>query len=301
MNIAITNMHLDLGAGRRGTDMGPSAMHVAGLVPKLMRLGHTVVSVEPIEAKSYENADAGDPQARFLPVIHRSCTLLADRVDRGLEAGEFPLVLGGDHSQAIGTISGLARYWRRRRRSIGVVWVDAHTDMNTPDTSPTGNIHGMPLATLLGHGPPSLVAIAGAEPALRPENVAILGARDIDATEAPLVKELGVRVYTMSELDSRGTSACVQEAFAIASAGTVGVHLSFDLDGIDPDEAPGVGTAVPGGLTFRESHLICETACRTGKLLGLEMVELNPILDERNRTGELAVWLVQSALGKVIL
>jgi arginase len=301
MNIAITNMHLDLGAGRRGTDMGPSAMHVAGLVGKLQRLGHNVASVEPIEARSYENADEGDRHARFLPVIERSCALLADRVERGLGAGEFPLVLGGDHSQAIGTVSGLARFWRRRKQSIGVVWVDAHTDMNTPATSPTGNIHGMPLATLLGHGPESLVAIAGGEPALRPENVAILGARDIDATEAPLVKELGIRVYTMSELDARGTSACVQEAFAIATSGTVGVHLSFDLDGIDPDEAPGVGTAVPGGLTFRESHLICETACRTGRLLGLEIVELNPILDERNRTGELAVWLVQSALGKVIL
>ena len=294
-------MHLDLGAGRRGTDMGSSAMHVAGLVPKLQRLGHVVTSVEPIEARSYENSDAGNMRARFLPIIARSCVLLADRVERGLEQGDFPLVLGGDHSQAIGTLSGLSRYWRKRKRSVGVVWVDAHTDMNTPETSPTGNIHGMPLACLLGHGPPELTGLAGAEPALRPENVAVIGARDIDASEMPLIKELGVRVYTMSELDSRGTSVCIQEAFAIASAGTAGVHLSFDLDGVDPDEAPGVGTAVPGGLTFRESHLICETACRTNRLLGLEIVELNPILDERNRTGELAVWLVQSALGKTIL
>ncbi len=281
--------------------MGSSAMHVAGLVPKLQRLGHVVTSVEPIEARSYENSDAGNMRARFLPIIARSCVLLADRVERGLEQGDFPLVLGGDHSQAIGTLSGLSRYWRKRKRSVGVVWVDAHTDMNTPETSPTGNIHGMPLACLLGHGPPELTGLAGAEPALRPENVAVIGARDIDASEMPLIKELGVRVYTMSELDSRGTSVCIQEAFAIASAGTAGVHLSFDLDGVDPDEAPGVGTAVPGGLTFRESHLICETACRTNRLLGLEIVELNPILDERNRTGELAVWLVQSALGKTIL
>ena len=301
MQISITNVHLDLGAGRRGTDMGPSALHVAGLVPSLERLGHSVSAVEPIEARSYENTKAGNPRARFLPAILRTCTMLADRVEAECEQGRFPLVLGGDHAQAIGTVSGLARFFRKRGEHVGVVWVDAHTDMNTPDTSPTGNIHGMPLAVLLGHGPEELVAIAGGEPALKAEHVAIIGARDVDSTEIPLVKETGVRVYTMSELDLRGTATCVLEAFERVTTGTAGVHLSFDLDGVDPHDAPGVGTPVPGGLTLRESHLICETACRTSKLLGMEMVELNPILDEQNKTGQLAVWLIQSALGKTIL
>ncbi|MBA2321436.1 MAG: arginase [Deltaproteobacteria bacterium] len=301
MDVAITNVHLDLGAGRRGTDMGPSAMHVAGLVPKLRAMGHRVVDVVALEVASAESADEGaNSRARFLPAILRTCTELADRVEQGCERGLFPLVLGGDHSQAIGTISGLARWYRRRGQHVGVVWVDAHTDMNTPDSSPSGNIHGMPLSTLLGRGLPELTAISGGEPALRPENVVVIGARDIDATESPLVKELGIRCYTMSEIDSRGLALCVQEAFDRACDGTAGVHLSFDLDGVDPMDAPGVGTPVPGGLTLRESHLICETAARR-KLLGMEMVELNPVLDIRNRTGELAVWLIQSALGKTIL
>ncbi len=301
MKISVTNVHLDLGAGRRGTDMGPSAIHVAGLVPALERLGHEVVAVEPIEAGAFENTEVDDPTARFLPAIAGTCSRLADRVERECHQGRFPLVLGGDHAQAIGTIAGLARYWRSQGQDIGVVWVDAHTDMNTPDTSPTGNIHGMPLAVLLGFGPRELTAINGKEPAVKPQHVAIIGARDVDGAEIELVKKTGVRVYTMSELDSRGTAVCVQEAFERVQQGTAGVHLSFDLDGVDPEDAPGVGTPVPGGLTLRESHLICETAARTGALLGMEMVELNPTLDQGNKTGQLAVWLIESALGRTIL
>jgi arginase len=301
MELAITDMHLDLGAGRRGTDMGPSAMHVAGLVPNLERLGHKVADVSAIEVRSAEASEPGDPRARFLNHIAEACRRLADRVEQGCEAGRFPLVLGGDHAQAIGTISGLARYWRKRGKRVGVLWVDAHTDMNTPDTSPSGNIHGMPLSALLGHGPPELVSIAGSTPALDPRDVVILGARDVDSMETRLVQETGVRVYTMSELDSRGTAECVREAFARVTWQTAGVHLSFDLDGVDPDDAPGVGTPVPGGLSVRESHLICEQAAASGKLLGMEMVELNPTLDVANKTGRLAVWLIQSALGKTIL
>ena len=301
MQISVTNVHLDLGAGRRGTDMGPSAIHVAGLVPGLERLGHEVVAVEPIEARAYENSAVVHPNARFLPAIVRTCSLLADRVEAECHHGHFPLVLGGDHAQAIGTIAGLARYWRHHGKDIGVIWVDAHTDMNTPETTPTGNIHGMPLAVLLGHGPDELTAINGSEPALKPENVAVIGARDVDASEVSLVQETGVRVYTMSELDMRGTARCVAEALERVTQHTAGVHLSFDLDGVDPEDAPGVGTPVPGGLTLRESHLICESAARTGKLLGMEMVELNPTLDVGNKTGQLAVWLIQSALGKTIL
>jgi arginase len=301
MEISITNVHLDLGAGRRGTDMGPSAMHVAGLVPKLTAIGHHVASVESIGVPSAENTSVGESNARYLDAIIQTCVKLADRVEASLHAGQFPLVLGGDHAQAIGTISGMARYFRSLGKEVGVVWVDAHTDMNTPDTTPTGNIHGMPLAALLGHGPKELVCLAGDRPALLPDNVAVIGARDVDATEIPLVRELGVRVYPMSELDSRTTAVCVREAVERVRDGTAGVHLSFDLDGVDPTAAPGVGTPVPGGLTLRESHLICESASRTGALLGMEMVELNPILDIRNQTGDLAVWLILSACGKTIL
>ena len=301
MRIDITNVHLDLGAGRRGTDMGPSAIHVAGLVPRLKADGHEVDSVFPIEVQQAESQQPGDVNARFLASIANTCSLLADRVELGCQAGRVPLVLGGDHAQAIGTISGLARYHQARGERIGVIWVDAHTDMNTPDTSPTGNVHGMPLAALLGYGPSELTGLAGGPPALRPEDIAIIGARDVDAGEVGLVKELGVRVYPMSELDQRGTAVCVREAVARVSEHTAGIHLSFDLDGVDPNDAPGVGTPVPGGLTVRESHLICEMVSQTGRMLGMEMVELNPTLDERNKTGELAVWLIQSAFGRTIL
>jgi arginase len=301
MRVSITNVHLDLGAGRRGTDMGPSAMHVAGLVPRLRRLGHEVVDVEAVGVSSQEMFDPGDPKARYLSAIHATCAHVADRVEAGCAKGQFPLVLGGDHAQAIGTITGLSRHYRKQGKKVGVVWVDAHTDMNTPDTSPSGNIHGMPLAVLMGYGPPELVGLAGDRPALDPRDVAIIGARDVDSTEIPLVKEAGVRVYTMSELDRRGTAVCVQEAFDRVLQATAGVHLSFDLDGVDPTDAPGVGTPVPGGLSLRESHLICEHAASSRRLIGMEMVELNPTLDHANQTGRLAVWLIESALGRTIL
>lgn len=301
MNVSITNVHLDLGAGRRGTDMGPSAIHVAGLVPRLEYLGHTVPQVESFGVESAEGTSVGNTNARFLQVIARLAARIADKVEADCEAGHFPLVLGGDHAQAIGTVSGLSRYWKKRGKRVGVVWVDAHTDMNTPDSSPSGNIHGMPLAALLGYGPSDLTTLAGDGPALDPRDVAIIGARDVDSTEIPLVKETGVRVYTMSELDQRGTSLCVTEAFERVLADTAGVHLSFDLDGVDPNDAPGVGTPVPGGLSLRESHLVCEAASSSGKLLGMELVELNPTLDHANKTGRLAVWLIESALGRTIL
>ena len=301
MNIAIGNMHLDLGAGRRGVDMGPSAIHLAGLKEQLEALGHQVSHTFALTVPSQEMSAPGNPRARYLPEIVQVCSALADHVEEEMEAGRFPIVLGGDHSVAIGTVSGIARYWRKCGKRIGVLWVDAHTDMNTPESSPSGNIHGMPLAVLLGYGPKELVAIAGDQPALDARDVCVIGARDVDAAERAIVKETGVRVYTMSELDDRGTAVCVNEALSRVTTGTAGVHLSFDLDGVDPQHAPGVGTAVPGGLSFRESHLICEKTAATGKLLGAEMVELNPVIDSENRTGKLAVWLLTSALGKTIL
>jgi arginase len=301
MEIGITNVHLDLGAGRRGTDMGPSAMHVAGLVPALERLGHRIAEVHTIGRVTREASVVGDARARFLDVVRDACAELADQVERTVAAGRLPLVLGGDHSQAIGTVSGLARHYRSQGRSIGVCWVDAHTDMNTPESSPTGNIHGMPLAVLLGHGLPALTALAGDRPALSPEHVVVFGARDVDVGEATLVKRVGVRVFTMSEIDSRGAGNCLDEAMSILGRADAGIHLSYDLDGSDPAVAPGVGTPVPGGLNFRESHLVCETIARSGRLIGMEMVELNPTLDVENKTGKFAVWLIQSALGRTIL
>ena len=299
--ISITNVHLDLGAGRRGTDMGSSAMHVAGVVPALKKIGHEVVGMHNIGQVSMEAAEIGEKNARYLGVISEVCRDLADTVEANMAAGEFPLVLGGDHSQAIGTISGMARHLRRQGKDLGVFWCDAHTDMNTPDTSPSGNIHGMPLSVLLGKGLKELTDISGGAPALKPENVVIFGVRQVDGKEAKVVKELGVRVYTMSEIDARGASACLEEAMEILGRASGGIHLSYDLDGSDPSVAPGVGTPVPGGLNFRESHLVCEVVAKTGKLVGMEVVELNPTMDSENKTGKFAVWLVQSALGRTIL
>jgi arginase len=302
MEVALTNVHLDLGAGRRGTDMGPSALHVAGLVPRVRKLGHTLTDFESIASPTFEERMHGDRNARFLPEIAGVCARLADRVQAARAGGRFPLVLGGDHAIAIGTITGLARVARSRGERVGVIWIDAHTDMNTPQTSHTGNIHGMPLACLLGHGPPELTSdLMPDGPALEPRDVTIIGVRDVDPAETKLVRELGVRVYTMSELDARGTADCLREAVAHVQDHTSGIHLSFDLDGVDPNEAPGVGTPVPGGLNLRESHLVCEMAAQSGKLIGMEMVELNPTRDVRNRTGELACWLIESALGRSIL
>jgi arginase len=281
--------------------MGTSAMHVAGVVPALKKIGHEVVGMHNVGQISMEAAELGEKNARYLGVISEVCRDLAGAVESTMDKGEFPLVLGGDHSQAIGTISGMAKHLRRKNLDLGVFWCDAHTDMNTPESSPSGNIHGMPLSVLLGKGPRELTGIAGRAPALKPENVVVFGVRQVDSREAALVKQMGVRVYTMSEIDARGASACLEEAMEILSHASAGIHLSYDLDGSDPAVAPGVGTPVPGGLNFRESHLVCEVVAKTGKLVGMEVVELNPTMDVENKTGKFAVWLIQSALGRTIL
>ncbi len=299
--IALISVYLDLGAGRRGVDMGPSAMRIAGLAEKLDALGFTVTEMGAIHAQEPEDIAIEDKKCRYITEVAEVNQAIQKHVQRALRGEQFPLILGGDHSLAIGTVSGVAQFMKQKNERIGVIWVDAHADMNTPETTPSGNIHGMPVSVLLGHGAPQLVALNGGTPSLLPENVTIIGARDIDPGEKELIRQLNVRVITMSEIDERGVGPCIEEVIERASKGTAGFHLSFDLDAIDPWEAPGVGTPVEGGLTYREAHLICEKVAQSQRMLSMEMVELNPVLDARNRTAELAVSLIESALGKTIL
>ena len=298
MQVSIIGAPLDLGQSRRGVDMGPSAIRYAGLDDRLAEIGCSVTDLGNVATPELEALSLHDERARYLPEILEACARLAALVESAVRAGARPLVLGGDHAVALGTLSGLAA---AAGQPGGVVWIDAHGDLNTPETSPSGNVHGMPLGVCLGKGAKELVSLAGGPAAVDARHVALVGVRDLDAGERRIVKESGVRCYTMSEIDERGIATCLDESFARATTGTAGVHLSFDLDWVDPEYAPGVGTPVPGGLTYREAHLACEKAAYTGKLLGMDIVELNPILDEGNRTAKLAVELILSAFGKTIL
>ncbi len=299
--VALLSVSIDLGAGRRGVDMGPSALRIAGVVDAVEALGYRVTEAGTVNAGAPEMAVPGDPSARYLQEIREVCTVAAGRVRAEVARGAFPLVLGGDHSLSIGTVAGIADQVRSEGGSIGLIWVDAHTDMNTPAITPSGNIHGMSLSVLTGRGPESLLRIGQEVPAVNPANVSVLGAREVDPREREAVRETGIRVFTMSEIDERGLAVCVEEAIERAMAGTAGFHVSFDLDSVDPNVAPGVGTPVMGGLSYREAHLICESVARTGALVGFELVELNPVLDLGNRTAQLGVGLIESALGKRIL
>ncbi|MBK7929147.1 MAG: arginase [Bryobacterales bacterium] len=299
--IAVIGAPLDLGAGRRGVDMGPSAIRVAHLDDRLAALGYEVHDLGNVEVDQAESRPIGRENARYLHEITATCRRLAKSVETALAKGQFPLVLGGDHSVAAGTVAGVAKHFRRSKERIGLIWIDAHADMNTPDTSPSGNVHGMPLASCIGTGPDELVKLSGFSPKVRPENVALVGIRDVDQLEKPHIKASGVRAFTMREIDERGLLHVMNEAIRIASDGTAGFHLSFDMDGVDPDEAPGVGTPVRGGITYREAHLALELVCDSRRMLSLEVVEVNPVLDVANRTAELAVELMLSAMGKRIL
>lgn len=298
----LVSVHMDLGAGRRGVDMGPSAIRAADLGPGLKKLGWRLDERGAVSVREPEEVQVGRANARYKSEVLDVCTRLRDATQRALEDGSHPIILGGDHAVAMGSIAGVSNHFHAKGESVGLIWIDAHTDMNVPDTTPSGNIHGMPLAHMLGYGMSAFRKLADRPGgAISPENVSLLGIRSVDPTEAPLVKKSGVRVYTMSEMDERGFATCLDEAIARASTGTAGIHLSFDLDGVDPHYAPGVGTPVEGGLTFREAHLACETIARSKKLLSMDMVELNPILDQSNQTGRLAVELILSAFGKTIL
>jgi arginase len=296
MQIDIIGAPIDFGAGRRGVDMGPGAIRLAGLVDRLQRLGHDTRDIGNVPVPLREHAPVGDPALRFLDLILPVHTAIADAVVRARAEERFPLVLGGDHSVGLASIAAAAR-----DRSVGVIWIDTHADFNTHETTLSGNVHGMPLAALTGRGNARLVSIGGWRPpvpAVDPRNVVIVGARDLDPGESDLLRQAGVTVYSMSVIDRYGIRRVVEQAIEIASAGTDGICASFDLDVMDPQVAPGVGTPSPGGLTIREGHLTMELLAASGTMVGLDVVEVNPILDERNRTAELAVDLILSALGK---
>lgn len=299
--VEMIGVPMDLGGGRRGVDMGPSAVRIAGLEGALRRIGIDFVDRGNVGVPVPESREPKDPRARFLHEIAHCCVRLRQRVERILEDGAFPLVIGGDHSIAVGTVGAISSFHHRRGERIGLLWFDAHGDMNTPESSETGNIHGMPCAACLGRGPRELTHLGLRYPMVDVANACIVGVRDLDASERREIRAAGVTVFTMRDVDMLGMSEVMQRALSIVNDGTAGFHLSFDLDGTDPSIAPGVGTPVPGGTNFRESHLVMEHAAESGRLLGLEMTEINPILDERNRTAEATVQLVLSAMGKRIL
>ena len=301
MIVHVLGVPMDLGSGRRGVDMGPSAIRIAGLDARLRELGHTVVDDGDITIRNMEELKVGDVRARYLAEIARAAGVACRKVERIMSRGHFPLVLGGDHSIAVGTVSGIAAYCRREGKKLGLLWVDAHGDINTPDSSPSGNIHGMPVAALLGFGPDKLTGIGGKFRKLDPANVALVGIRSLDEGEKHRLKEVGVQVHTMADIDRHGIHRVMKKALARVTGGTDCVHVSFDLDAVDPTVAPGVGTPVKGGLDYREAHLIMELLNDSGAMTSLELVEVNPILDQGNTSAAFAVELVQSAFGKKIL
>ncbi len=301
-SVRIIGVPMDLGASRRGVDMGPSAVRYTDLRERLEKLGHTVEDVGNVRVPFREDAARGAQRgARYLGAITEVCTEVAMHTRAAVESGQMPVVLGGDHALAAGSIAGAAAHFATKGQRLGLVWVDAHGDLNTPGTSRSGNVHGMPLAALLGNGDKAMSSIAGAESALKGSDVALVGLRDLDQPERTHIKKWGLAAYTMRALDERGVRAVMEEAIAVATRNTAGLWVSFDMDVIDPAEAPGVGTAVPGGMTYREAHLAMEMFADTGKLVGIDVVEVNPVLDEVNRTAEIACELILSALGKRIL
>lgn len=297
----IIGVPMDLGAGRRGVDMGPSALRIAGINQAIARLGYAVTDAGNVNVRPAESVSQINSRARYLPEIAAACEELAKEVEQSLEEDALPVILGGDHSIAIGSVAGVASFYRRRRERIGIIWLDAHTDANTPETTPSGNIHGMPLAAILGHGLRELTHVAGFAPKVLPENTVIIGARSIDPGEREFIKSLGLRVFTMSELDERGMADVITESIEIASKDTSGIHVTLDMDFIDPHVAPGVGTPERGGATYRESHLAMEKVADSGRVVSVELAEVNPLYDTENQTAQLGVEMILSALGKKIM
>ena len=292
---------MDLGASRRGVDMGPSALRVAGLQQRIKQLNWSVEDIGNIDVKQPEEMQFGEKRAKFLAEISDACRELSDAVEKTLVEGMLPIVLGGDHSIAVGTTTGVATHFRKKEKQIGLLWLDAHGDMNTPESSPSGNVHGMPLASIIGYGATELVEMGGFKPKINPRNVAIIGARDLDSRERRIIKESGIHVFTMRDIDERGMREVMADALRFAADDTDGVAISLDLDFVDPEDAPGVGTPVRGGVTYREAHLAMEMIADSEAMVSLEIVEINPVIDEHNKTASLGVELVLSGLGKKIL
>ena len=281
--------------------MGPSALRGAGLQSSIKKLGLQVEDIGNLSVKQPEEMPVGEKRAKYLQEIAETCADVAAAAEKSLNEGFLPLVLGGDHSIAAGVAAGVANYFRRDKKQIGYLWLDAHGDMNTPETSPSGNVHGMPLAAIMGYGATELVDLLGFQPKAEPGNIVIVGARDLDAQERKIVKKSGVRVFTMRDIDERGLRDVMSEALKYAMDDTAGIAVSLDMDFVDPADAPGVGTPVRGGVTYREAHLAMEMIADTESMVSLEVVEINPILDEHNRTALLGVELVLSGLGQKIL
>lgn len=301
-HVRLIGFPMDLGAARRGVDMGPSAIRIAGAAERLRALGHTVDESKNIDIPLREAlplTKEGRPQ--YLATVTAACTQLALETAQAVRDGVVPVTLGGDHSLAAGSVAGVATARAERQQRIGLIWLDAHSDIHTPTTSASGNIHGMPVAHLLGHGDPGLSSIAVPSPAVRAEDVVLVGLRDVDEPERRHIREWGVKVFTMRDIDERGIAAVMREAIELASRHTAGIHVSFDADWLDPMEAPGVGTPVRGGATYREAHTAMEMIADSDKLIGLDVVEVNPVLDRVNRTAELSVGLMASALGLRVL
>jgi len=299
--VRLVGAPMDLGAGRRGVDMGPSALRVAELGTRLKELGYAVEDFGDVRVKHPEQQEHGDSHLKYKGPILETCEELAIAVEQALDDGCVPVVLGGDHSVAIGSTAGLGSFLRKKDQKMGLIWFDAHGDMNTPETTPSGNIHGMALAIAIGLGDPDLTGIGGFRPKVDPSNAVLVGPRSIDAGEKRNIQHAGVHVFTMREIDERGMRAVMEDALKIALAGAAGLHVSFDMDCIDPSYAPGTGTTVPGGITYREAHLAMEMVSDAKKLMALDLMEVNPVLDEHNQTANLAVELLLSALGKRII
>lgn len=299
--VHIIGVPLDLGAGRRGVDMGPSAIRIAGLGERIAGLGRHVVDTGNLDAPMQETNEPGDPRKKYVREIAAVCQALYDRSLGVLRAGGLPVVLGGDHSLGAGSVAATSAFARDQQKPIGLLWIDAHGDMNTPHSSESGNVHGMPLAALLGEEPAELALLGGFGPKVRPERTVLIGIRNLDDREKVIVRDSGVHVFTMKDIDRLGIAAVIEQAIAIATRGTAGIHVSFDVDVCDPTIAPGVGTPVKGGLDYREAHMVMEMLADSEAVLGVDVVEVNPVLDLQNTTAVLATELVLSALGMEIL
>lgn len=299
--VSILGVPLSYGQSMGGVNLGPAAIRIAGVSERIATLGFEVNDRGDLPIERGHTLPGFGDKLKYLTEIHEACVRLASQTESIVDAGEFPITIGGDHSIAIGSLAGVVKSFRKRDQRLGLIYFDAHADMNTPDTTPSGNIHGMPLAVLLGHGVPELVNIGGFSPKFDPKLCAHVGARDLDPGEKELVRRLGMRFFTMREIDERGLAACMDEAIAIAAQGSGGYAVTFDVDVLDPGDAPGSGTLVRGGLSYREAHLAMEKIAEAGGMRSLEVVEINTTLDLNNRTAELGVELILSALGKRIL